>query len=145
VLQHGIDLHKRTMTIASLNTRGEIVQERRLRTQRSAVTQYFKDLPGPHRAVVESTGGWYWLSDLCAREGIELTLAHAYGLKAIAAAKVKTDPLDALTLAQLLRASHNYWINFRGHPLPICPDHSVTHVPSPYLLRHPPLLQPLSP
>ena len=36
--------------------------------------------------------------------GVELTLAHATRLKAIAAAKVKTDRLDSDLLAQLLRA-----------------------------------------
>lgn len=104
MLEHGIDLHKRTLSIATLDEAGEVVRERRLRCRREAVAGYFRDLPGPHRAVVESTGSWYWLEELCRREGIDLTLAHAWGLKAIAAAKVKTDPVDALTLARLLRA-----------------------------------------
>jgi transposase len=54
--------------------------------------------------VVESTGAWYWLADLLAVLGVELVLAHATQLKAIAAAKVKTDQLDSDTLALLLRA-----------------------------------------
>ncbi|MCH7491375.1 MAG: IS110 family transposase, partial [Gemmatimonadetes bacterium] len=45
-----------------------------------------------------------WLADLLDELGVELILAHATRLKAIAAAKVKTDRLDSDLLAQLLRA-----------------------------------------
>jgi transposase len=44
------------------------------------------------------------LADLLDDLGVDLVLAHAPRLKAIAAAKVKTDHLDADLLAQLLRA-----------------------------------------
>ncbi len=44
--------------------------------------------------------GW---ADLLEELGVELTLAHAARLKAIAAAKTKTDRLDSDLLAQLLR------------------------------------------
>jgi transposase len=53
--------------------------------------------------VVESTANWYWLADLLEEEGVEITLAHSKLVKAIAHAKVKTDAIDANTLAQLLR------------------------------------------
>ena len=66
--------------------------------------QYFVEFPGPHRAVVESTGAWYWLADVLAALGVALTLAHATRLTAIAAAKVKTDQVDSDILALLLRA-----------------------------------------
>jgi transposase len=46
---------------------------------------------------------WDWLRDLLVRHGIDLRLAHAKFLKAIAYAKVKTDAVDAGTLGQLLR------------------------------------------
>jgi transposase len=58
------------------------------------------------RAVVESTTGWYWLDDLLKTFGVELVLAHAKYLKAIAYAKVKTDKVDERTLAQLLRMNY---------------------------------------
>ena len=67
------------------------------------LTAYFDALPGPHRAVVECTGMWYWVRDLLVRQGIDLRLGHAKYLKAISYAKVKTDAVDAATLAQLLR------------------------------------------
>lgn len=103
MLHSGIDLHKNDLVIGTLDSSGKVVKERRLRTQRDAVAEYFRRLPGPHRAVVESTANWYWLADLLQEEGIELTLAHSKLVKAIAYAKVKTDAVDANTLAQLLR------------------------------------------
>jgi transposase len=103
MLHSGIDLHKNDLVACTLDASGKVVKERRLRTQPAAVVEYFRSLPGPHRAVVESTASWYWLADLLREEGIELTLAHAKLVKAIAYAKVKTDAVDAHTLAQLLR------------------------------------------
>ncbi len=54
-------------------------------------------------ATVEATSSWYWLRDLLDARGVPVTLAHAKLLKAIAYAKVKTDAVDSLTLAQLHR------------------------------------------
>ncbi len=103
MLHTGIDLHKRTCVLATVDADGEVVAEAELRTRRPAIARYFAQLPGPHRATVEATSGWYWIRDLLVAEGVTLTLAHAKFLKAIAYAKVKTDAVDALTLAQLLR------------------------------------------
>jgi transposase len=104
MLHTGVDLHKRTVALATLDGRGRVVQQGKLRTDRDAIRAYFRRLPGRQRATVEATGSWYWLSDLLRDEGVDLQLAHAKFLKAIAYAKVKTDAVDAATLAQLLRA-----------------------------------------
>jgi transposase len=104
MLTHGIDLHKRDLVIATVDAEGAEVKQKRVRACEADVLRYFSTLSGPHRAVVESTGSGYWLADLCAAQNIALTLAHARKLKAISAAKVKTDRVDSLTLAQLLRA-----------------------------------------
>jgi transposase len=103
MLHSGIDLHKNDLVIDTLDASGTAVAHRRLRAVRPLVARYFRSLPGPHRAVVESTASWYWLADLLEEEGVELTLAHSKLVKAIAYAKVKTDAVDAHTLAQLLR------------------------------------------
>ena len=103
MLFSGIDLHKRTVAIHTLDADGATVRTANLPTQRRALTSYFEALPGPHRAVVECTGMWYWLRDLLVPQGIDLRLGHAKYLKAISYAKVKTDAVDAATLAQLLR------------------------------------------
>jgi transposase len=103
MLFSGIDLHKRSVAIHTLDVDGAIVRTANLPAERSALTAYFGTLPGPHRAVVECTGMWYWVRDLLVPQGIDLRLGHAKYLKAISYAKVKTDAVDAATLAQLLR------------------------------------------
>lgn len=104
MLYSGIDLHKRSVVIATVNEQGAVVAESSLPASRSAVARYFHGLPEPTVATVEATSSWYWLRDLLDREDVPLTLAHAKFVKAIAYAKVKTDAVDALTLAQLHRA-----------------------------------------
>ncbi len=103
MLFSGIDLHKRSIAIHTLDADGAVVRTANLPAQRRALTAYFGTLPGPHRAVVECTGMWYWVRDLLVSQGIDLRLGHAKYLKAISYAKVKTDAVDAATLAQLLR------------------------------------------
>jgi transposase len=46
---------------------------------------------------------WYWLADLCEREGIEFVLGHALYMRAIHGAKVKNDKVDSQKIAALLR------------------------------------------
>jgi transposase len=104
MLHHGIDLHKHSIVIGTVDDQGTLLAQKRLPTRRTEILQYFESRPGPHRATVEATSSWYWLAELFDQHGIELTLAHAKALKAITYAKVKTDAVDAATLAQLLRA-----------------------------------------
>ncbi len=89
--------------ITTVTADGERVAQVTLPNQRGVLLQYFTQFTGPHKAVVEATGRWYWMRDLLVPTGIELELAHAKLLKAIAYAKVKTDAVDSDTLAQLLR------------------------------------------
>src|SRR5215212_2720949 len=104
MLHSGIDLHKRTVVLTTVAADGQPVRDAQLPTTRAAVRGYFAALPGPHRAVVESTSNWYWLRDLLVSAGVDLRLGHSKYIKAISYAKVKTDAVDAATLAQLLRS-----------------------------------------
>jgi transposase len=99
----GIDLHSDNSYITTMDDNGTIVKRQRVANDEKLVLEYFHSLPDPHKAVVESTTGWYWLDDLLTDNGIELILAHAKYLKAICYAKVKTDKIDSKTLALLLR------------------------------------------
>ncbi len=77
----GIDLHKRRSVIYTVDVEGNRVKEATIKSHPKALTAYFATLPGEHRAVVETTSGWYWVSDLCAGIGVDLKLAHAGRLK----------------------------------------------------------------
>ena len=98
MLHSGIDLHKRTIAIATVTPDGQPVRDTQLPTSRPAIRAYFASMPGPHRAVVESTSNWYWLRDLLVSVGVDLRLGHSKYIKAISYAKVKTDAVDAATL-----------------------------------------------
>jgi transposase len=99
----GIDQHRLRSTLTTFTASGDRVGDATVPNDPRVLTRYFAQFPGPHQAVVEATGRWYWLRDLLVPQGIDLRLAHAKFLKAIAYAKVKTDAVDATTLGQLLR------------------------------------------
>lgn len=99
----GIDLHKRNMVNQTIDSNGQCIQKQTLPCRRAEVLAYFGSMEGPHLAVVESTGSWYWLADALKDIGVQLVLAHALHVKAISYAKVKTDSVDAGMLAELLR------------------------------------------
>jgi transposase len=100
----GIDQHKRNSYITTYGPDGAIVKQERVPNTPLRLQRYFAQFPGPHKAVVESTGSWYWLAEVLEELKVELTLAHATRLKAISAAKVKTDKVDSDILALLLHA-----------------------------------------
>jgi len=100
----GIDLHTRWMYICILSQTGEIVYHKNL----PASEESFLKAVAPFReglvVGVECTFTWYWLADVCAREGIEFVLGHALYMRAIHGAKVKNDRVDSHKIAALLRS-----------------------------------------
>ena len=99
----GLDLHKRSVTATTLDATGAVVATSKMPSRPKALLAYFAQQPGRHAATVECTTGWYWVKDTLA-DSVDLHLAHARGVKAMAAAKVKTDSADAKMLAHLLRS-----------------------------------------
>jgi transposase len=99
----GIDQHKLFSYITTVDSDGIIIKEAKLNNNNFDILNYFSSLGKEHIATVETTGGWYWINDLLSSQGIDLKLAHAKYVKAIAYAKVKTDKVDSHILAQLLR------------------------------------------
>jgi len=102
----GIDLHKFSSYLTTVDSSGAIVKQENLKNVAHNFVQYFNSIPGEHQTTVESTMTWYWLNDLLTSINIPLVLAHAKYVKAIAYAKVKTDKVDSHTLAQLLRMDY---------------------------------------
>jgi transposase len=106
MLYSGVDLHRRLIALCAVDENGTVIGRTKIKTQPDLVTAYFRQWSAEHRAVVECTTGWYWFCDLLGSIGVSVVLAHAKYLKAISYAKVKTDAVDALTLAQLLRMGY---------------------------------------
>jgi transposase len=102
----GIDLHTRRMYVCILSREGEVVFHKNL----PASPEPFLEAIGPYRddlvVGVECMFTWYWLADLCAREGIEFVLGHALYMRAIHGAKVKNDKVDSRKIAALLRGGN---------------------------------------
>src|SRR5437763_5557459 len=99
----GIDLHARTMYVCIMNHTGEILVHRNMQ----AGPDPFLKAIAPYRdhlvVAVECMFTWYWLADLCAKEGIAFVLGHALYMKAIHGGKAKNDKIDAHKIAVLLR------------------------------------------
>jgi hypothetical protein len=73
----GIDQHKQFCVITTYGAEGPRVKQARVASTPLELARYFAEFPGPHRAAVESSGGWYWLANTLAGLGVELVLAHA--------------------------------------------------------------------
>ena len=99
----GIDLHAKTMYVCILDAAGNLLVHRNLHSEPKA----FLELVAPYRddlvVAAECTFTWYWLADLCAKEGIPFVLGHALAMKAIHGGKAKSDKIDSEKIAVLLR------------------------------------------
>jgi len=99
----GIDLHARSMYVCIVDKDGAVLLHRDLPCDPmrflAVIHPYREDLV----VGVECIFTWYWLSDLCAREGIAFVLGHALYMKAIHGTKTKNDRIDSRKLAGLLR------------------------------------------
>ena len=100
----GIDLHRKRSQIAVLDRDGAEVLSRRIVNEPEIFLSLLHELGDDAQVALEAPYGWEWLADLLEEAGYELHLAHPLRTKAIAAARVKTDAVDARTLAHLLRA-----------------------------------------
>lgn len=102
----GIDYHKKYSHVTAIDQAGRVIRSERLNNMPDEFQEFFDGLDGPSRTVVEASRTWGVMFDLLEeRRGVEsVTLAHPLKVRAIAEAKIKTDKIDAETLAQLLRA-----------------------------------------
>lgn len=99
----GVDLHSRTLYLCIVGQDGVILLHRSLPCDPDlfllAIAPFREDLV----VAVECVYSWYWLADLCAREGIAFVLGHALYMKAIHGAKAKSDRIDSEKIAVLIR------------------------------------------
>ena len=101
----GIDLHRKTSFLTTIDSDGKIVKKINLKNDEPAILDYFLSLDDDSQVVIESTANWYWLYDLLTEHSIPVVVSNPVKTKAIASAKIKNDKLDSLMLAQLLRAN----------------------------------------
>jgi len=85
-----------------VDEKGSVLDRRRLYNRREDFAKFLKTY-SEISAVVEACRNWPVVVDLLDDLVDEVTLVHPYKVKAIAEAKIKTDSIDSLALAQLLR------------------------------------------
>jgi transposase len=99
----GIDYHKTVSQITLLGEDGQVLRRRRIANRRQEFEAAVAGVTEPISAVFEATRNWTVVDQLL--EGLvhERHMAHPLKVKLIAEARIKTDKLDSLVLAQLLR------------------------------------------
>jgi len=100
----GVDLHKKTSFITTIDAAGKIVTRANLANVEEDILAYFAALDKETKIVIESMSSWHWLYDLLTGEGFAVVISNPVKTKAIASAKIKNDKIDSHMLAQLLRA-----------------------------------------
>jgi transposase len=100
----GIDLHKKTSFITTIDESGKVVFRRNFQNKEEHILEYFVSLDGPTKIVIEAMCSWHWLYDLLRAHNFNVVISNPLKTKAIASAKIKNDKVDSHMLAQLLRA-----------------------------------------
>ena len=101
----GIDLHLKRTYMVLMDAKGEIINKGRISNQE--ITKYLQEkVPKEAYAVLEATRNWPFMYDLLSEHVQRVDLVHAKGVRAIANAAVKTDQIDASTLAHLARMNY---------------------------------------
>jgi len=99
----GLDIHKEFCQACVMNESGKVLSNEKFPSTQEALDK-FLDRFDKAKFVLESTGIWEFIYEGIEKRGFEAVLAHPLKVRAIAEARVKTDKVDAQTLAHLLRA-----------------------------------------
>ena len=109
----GLDLHKKEVEAALVDDQGNILHRSRFAATREALEAFAKKrLTGDTAVAVEATTNTWPVAAILQPLVQKLVVSNPLRTKAIASAKIKTDKVDALTLAQLLRTGYlpEVWI-----------------------------------
>jgi transposase len=101
----GFDVHKKHINFCIKTSDGQIQSEGRVLAQRGALRQWAWQQSEPWRGAMEATLFSGWIYDTLKPFAAQLDMAHPSKVKAITAAKKKSDRIDARTLADLLRCN----------------------------------------
>jgi len=100
----GLDVHKKLTYASVLDEKGNIVLEDRFQSTVEGLNKFLNKIDRDSELVMEACSVWQHLYDHLDEFGYAVKLAHPLKTRLIAEARIKTDAIDAKTLAQLLRA-----------------------------------------
>jgi transposase len=103
----GLDVHKRMIQACVIDPAGRIVHREQIGLSRHTLELFATQVlrPGDHVAL-EATTNCFAVADALRPHVARVVVSNPMATKAIAQAKVKTDKVDALVLAQLLRCDY---------------------------------------
>lgn len=98
----GCDYHPSFQQIAWVDTETGEMQERKLRHGDGEAERFYRQLRGPVRVGLESTGNCHWFVDLLAEMGHEVWIGDAARISAKQVRQQRTDRRDAAHILDLL-------------------------------------------
>ena len=103
----GLDLHRKTIQIAAVDDSGTELMNKKIQNTREALAGETYKIPSNSKYVIESSSVWeevyrHMRNDL----GLDVVLSDPYKTRLIAESKKKTDKVDALILADMLRGGY---------------------------------------
>jgi hypothetical protein len=103
----GLDLHKAQITYCIIDADGKVLARGKIPTTRQAILAFSTKVLQVHdRVALEATLNTWAVVDLIEPHVQRVVVSNPLTTKAIATAKIKTDAIDAHTLAQLLRCDY---------------------------------------
>src|SRR5207244_4356059 len=104
----GMDLHKNYLQIAVMNEEGRVLRNSKIHNNLRQISRFFDDVNNDKAHVVmESSSVCYNIYRYLSEErSFDVVLSNHVKTRAIASAKIKTDKLDAVKLADLLRGGY---------------------------------------
>ena len=103
----GIDLHKKFMQVAIMQSDGTVLENEKIECDYNIVEKKFAKFPDGAKYVIESSSVWYGMYKFLKEKlNLDVILSNPRSTKVIAASKKKTDKVDALILADLLRGGY---------------------------------------
>lgn len=103
----GLDVHKEAVEAAVIDEAGKLRHRVRFPCTREQLVRFAKRHLGPNaRVALEATSHTWSIVEVLRPLAAEVVVSNPLRTRAIAEAKIKTDKIDALVLAQLLRADY---------------------------------------
>jgi len=101
---YGLDVHRQFIQVCELDRKGAKRKEYRIGGSAEEIDRWAQDLGARDQVVLETTFHSWAIHAIVSQYAGRVVVANALQVKAIAHAKIKTDKVDAYTLARLLHA-----------------------------------------
>jgi transposase len=109
MLFFGLNLHKNYSEFAVMDNDGRLIKHGRVENSLEEMNRFSNSLPPYTNIAMESSSTWYWSYKLLSSR--YLYMSNPVKNKTIASAKVKTDKVDSIMLATLLRGGLKLLLN----------------------------------